>query len=70
MTHPYETLFHEFNSIGERAKLLRGVVQNDVPLTQYDLNEFRLCSSRVIRELNALCNETVAAILKENPDLV
>lgn len=70
MSHPYEALFAEFNTLGDRLKLLRGIVQNPVPLTQEDLAEFRLDSSRVIRELNKLCNETVAAILKENSDLV
>ena len=66
----YAECFVDHIYMGDRLKLLRAFVQNDVPITQAELDEYESQMGQLVNDLNALMAETVEAVVAENPGLL
>lgn len=60
--HPYETLFNEYKALGHHFQYLGGIVQNDIPLGELDLEFWQGEVKAFETQFQDLQARTVAAV--------
>ena len=62
--HPFEAIFYRYKPMATRLEFLSAIVQNDIPLTHEDRQEWWKEVNRFRDDLNSLVQDTDAAVCK------